>query len=51
MQEMEQVMTHGLDFLSGLFTTALGKPIGLEGRKMEFDKETGEVVMRFKLPV
>ncbi len=30
---------------------ATGRTAGLEGHKMEFDKETGEMVMRFKLPV
>ena len=49
-QQMEQVMNQGLDFLSGLFKMATGSDKGLEGRKMEFDKATGEVIMRFKLP-
>lgn len=49
-EEMEQVMNQGLDFLSGLFKMATGKDSGLEGKKMEYDEKTGEVVMRFKLP-
>ncbi len=49
-EEMEQVMNQGLDFLSGLFKMATGKDSGLEGKKMEYDEETGEMVMRFKLP-
>lgn len=49
-QEMEQVMNQGLDFLSGLFKMATGKETGLEGKQMEYDEETGEVVMRFKMP-
>lgn len=49
-QQMEQVMNQGLDFLSGLFKMATGSDKGLEGRKMEFDKASGEVIMRFKLP-
>ncbi|MHB1177763.1 MAG: hypothetical protein ACYCZO_05465, partial [Daejeonella sp.] len=49
-QQMEQVMNNGLDFLSGLFKMATGSSNGLESRKMEFDRATGEVVMRFKLP-
>lgn len=49
-QQMEQVMNQGLDFLSGLFKMATGSDKGLEGRTMEFDKSSGEVIMRFKLP-
>ncbi|WP_051691972.1 DEAD/DEAH box helicase [Pedobacter borealis] len=49
-QQMEQVMNHGLDFLSGLYKMATGSTNGLENRKMEFDEATGEIVMRFKLP-
>ena len=50
-KEMEQVMNQGLDFFSGLFKMSTGKDMGLEGRKLEIDKQTGEVVMRFKMPV
>ena len=49
-KEMEQVMNSGLEFLSGLFKMATGSSAGLEGKKMEYDEKTGEVVMRFKLP-
>ena len=49
-QTMEQVMNQGMDFLSGMYKMATGKDLGLEGRKMEIDKETGEIVMRFKMP-
>jgi hypothetical protein len=27
-----------------------GKDLGLENQKIEIDKQTGEVVMRFKMP-
>ena len=50
MQVMENVMNHGMEFLSGMFKMATGNSLGLEGRKMEVDKETGEIVMRFKIP-
>lgn len=43
-------MNQGLDFLSGLFKMATGKDTGLEGKRIEYDEETGEVVMRFKMP-
>ncbi len=49
-QTMEKVMNHGMDFLEGMLKMATGKDIGFEGKKMEIDNETGEIVMRFKLP-
>lgn len=50
-QEMEQVMNNGMQFLAGLFKMSTGKDLGLENQTIEVNKETGEVVMRFKLPV
>jgi hypothetical protein len=50
LQTMEKVMNQGMEFLSGMFKMATGKDLGFEGKKMEVDKETGEVVMRFKMP-
>ena len=50
MQTMAKVMNQGMEFLSGMFKMATGKDLGLEGQKMEVDKETGEIVMRFKMP-
>jgi hypothetical protein len=47
--EIEQVMNNGMQFLAGLFKMSTGKDIGLENQKIEIDKKTGEVVMRFKL--
>jgi SNF2 family DNA or RNA helicase len=47
--EMEQVMNNGMQFLAGLFKMSTGKDMGLENQKIEIDKETGEVVMRFKM--
>jgi hypothetical protein len=47
--EIEQVMNNGMQFLAGLFKMSTGKDIGLENQKIEIDRETGEVVMRFKL--
>jgi len=51
LEEMEQVMNQGMGFLSGLFKMATGKELSTQEQKIEIDKETGEVVMRFKLPV
>ena len=47
--EMEQVMNNGMQFLAGLFKMSTGKDMGLENQKIEIDKETGEIVMRFKM--
>jgi len=49
-EELEQVMNNGMQFLSGLFKMSTGKDMGIENQKIEINKETGEVVMRFKLP-
>ncbi|MFN6946195.1 MAG: DEAD/DEAH box helicase [Cytophagaceae bacterium] len=48
--EMEKVMNNGMQFLSGLFKMATGKDIGMEDQKVEINKETGEVTMKFKMP-
>ncbi len=50
-QEMEQVMNNGMQFLAGLFKMSTGKDLGLENQTIEVNKQTGEVVMKFKLPV
>jgi len=51
LEEVEQVMNQGLGFLSGLFKMATGKELSAQEQKIEIDKATGEVVMRFKLPM
>ncbi|MGD9555783.1 MAG: hypothetical protein AB7V25_02070 [Mangrovibacterium sp.] len=50
-EELEKVMNNGLQFLSGLFKMTTGKEMGMESQKIEVNRETGEVTMRFKLPV
>ena len=50
-ENLEQVMNNGMQFLSGLFKMATGKEMGTEGQKNEVNKETGEVTMKFKLPM
>jgi SNF2 family DNA or RNA helicase len=50
-EQMEQVLNNGMQFLSGLFQMATGKNVGIENQKIEINKETGEVTMKFKLPV
>ena len=48
---LEAVMNNGMQFLSGLFKMTTGKDMGLETQKIEVNKETGEVTMKFKLPI
>ncbi len=43
-------MNNGLQFLSGLFKMSTGKEMGMTDQKIEVNKETGEVTMKFKLP-
>jgi len=49
--EVEEVMNNGMQFLAGLFKMSTGKDIGIEDQKIEVNKKTGEVTMKFKLPV
>jgi len=48
-EEMQTVLNNGLQFLSGLFKMSTGNELGFQNQKIEIDKETGEIVMRFKL--
>jgi len=50
-KEFESVMNNGLQFISGIFKMTTGKDIGLKDQKIEIDKETGEVTLKFKMPV
>ncbi len=50
-EDIEQVMNSGMQFLAGLFKMSTGKDIGIENQKVEVNKETGEVTMKFKLPI
>lgn len=51
LDEMELVMNQGLGFLSGLYKLTTGKELSSQDHKIEIDKETGEVTMKFKLPI
>ena len=50
-EELEQVMNSGMQFLSGLFKMTTGKDMGVENQTIEINEETGEVTMKFKLPL
>ncbi|MEM9983556.1 MAG: C-terminal helicase domain-containing protein, partial [Bacteroidota bacterium] len=49
-KQMEQVMNQGMSFLAGMFKMMTGQDMATEGQKIEINEETGEVVMRFKMP-
>jgi len=49
-EEMEAVMTKGMEFLTGIFKMSTGTELQSEGKpKVEIDKTTGEVSIKFKL--
>jgi SNF2 family DNA or RNA helicase len=50
-EQLETVMNQGMNFLSGLMQMATGKTMELSNKAIELNRETGEVVMRFKLPM
>lgn len=49
-QQMEKVLNNGMEFLSGLLQMATGKDVGISNQKIEVNKETGEVTMKFTMP-
>jgi len=49
-EQVEKVMQDGMSFLSGLFKMSTGKDMAAENAKIEVDRQTGEVTMKFKLP-
>ena len=50
---MEEVLENGINFLNGLMQMATGKPIvtSNEEKMISIDKETGEVTLKFRLPI
>ena len=40
-----------MQFLAGMFKMSTGKDMGIDKQTIEVNKETGEVTMKFKLPV
>jgi len=49
-EEIEEVLSKGLDFLSGLYKMSTGKDLlPGEGGAVKLDKETGEVTITFKI--
>jgi len=50
-QEIEATLNQGMQFLNGLFKMVAGKELITEGKGITINRETGEVIMKFKLPV
>jgi hypothetical protein len=48
-EQLEQVLTNGMNFLAGLFKISTGSDINLKDQKLEVDRQTGEVRLSFKL--
>ncbi|MBP6235128.1 MAG: DEAD/DEAH box helicase [Saprospiraceae bacterium] len=49
-EKMEEVLTKGMEFLSGLFEMSTGQKLGgTDGHTIKVDKETGEVTLKFKM--
>jgi SNF2 family DNA or RNA helicase len=49
-QQLTEVMNQGMAFLSGLMQMATGQGLQSEAGAIQVDPETGEVVMKFRLP-
>ena len=49
-EQVEKVMQDGMNFLSGMFKMSTGKEMGAENAKIEVNRQTGEVTMKFKMP-
>jgi superfamily II DNA/RNA helicase len=47
---LENTLNQGLQFLNGIFNMATGKQLLMEEQAIKVNRETGEVVMKFKLP-
>lgn len=47
--ELEAVMNKGMEFLSGLYKVSTGKELNPAGNRITIDRETGEVLMRFRV--
>ncbi len=50
-KQMEEVLNNGMQFLSGLFQMATGNAAGFKDSTIDVNEQTGEVTMKFKIPV
>ena len=51
LEEMKTVMNSGMNFLAGMYKMSTGKEIGIDDQKLDINTETGEITMKFKIPV
>lgn len=49
-EEIEATLNQGMQFLNGVFKMATGKELLSDKEGIKVDRETGEVIMKFKLP-
>ncbi|MCP4153025.1 MAG: DEAD/DEAH box helicase [bacterium] len=49
-EEIENTLNQGLQFLNGILNMATGKQMTTGEQSIRVDRDTGEVVMKFKLP-
>ncbi|MCF6268721.1 MAG: DEAD/DEAH box helicase [Melioribacteraceae bacterium] len=49
-EDIEATLNQGMQFLNGVFKMATGKELLSDKEGIKVDRETGEVVMKFKLP-
>ncbi len=49
-EQLEEVLSQGMGFFAGLYKMATGEDMGANDQQMTVNKETGEVIMKFKLP-
>jgi SNF2 family DNA or RNA helicase len=47
-EELAEVLNKGMQFLSSLFKMSTGKDFAFSDQKIEIDKKTGEIILRFK---
>lgn len=50
-RKMEAVMNSGIQFLAGLMEMSSGTKINIKDQKIEVNPDTGEVTMKFKMPM
>ncbi|MCD6543794.1 MAG: DEAD/DEAH box helicase [Flavobacteriaceae bacterium] len=51
LEEMKTVMKSGMNFLAGMYKMSTGNEIGMEDQKIDINTETGEITMKFKIPM
>jgi hypothetical protein len=50
-EELETILKHGLNFLDSLYRYATGQSLQPEGSSIDVNRETGEVTLKFSLPI